>query len=622
VTSDARVGTALGNYQILEVIGSGGMGVVYLAEHRRLRRRVALKVLTFDLSQDPAFRERFERESQIAASLDHANIVPFYEADEAQGVYYIAMKYVEGSDLRRIIQQEGGLDLDRALIILAQAAQALDAAHEKGLVHRDVKPANILIEAAAGKGIERAYLSDFGLTKLVALEASGTATGQFVGTIHYIAPEQIKGESVDARTDIYSLGCVLYECLVGVAPFEEQARVAPLYEIYAHLEEPPTPVTDSRPDLPRAVNAVIATAMAKSKSDRYRSCGSMMEAAHSALKPQVTLPKRSRRRVVWVAVAALVAATAITIPFLLTRSHPRASPGFRGGNVWVANLDGTSLKQVTFASTNIDGSASWSPDGSKMAFSEGPENGDQHLYSVNVTTGEIMQLTFGPSRDKHPTWSPGGDRIAFVRQSTAEGSQREIWIVNADGSDVMSLKNPTLEGVTPAWSPGGDHIAFSDAHHIFVTSADGNGSVEQLTSSDRNDISPAWSPDGSQIAFAGESGLNNNDIWIRSLDNIRPAQNITENTPQSDEVEPTWSPDGTQIAFVSNRAPAPSSSCRPPSCPWEIYVMATDGTNQRTFMVNANNNFNPVWAPGDDRIAFISDRPGRVVAPTPQATLT
>src|SRR5712691_4225214 len=245
---DGRIGTELGGYRIVEPIGRGGTSVVYRAEHVRLGRQAALKLLAPSLGEAD-FRERFLRESQLAASLDHPSIVPVYDAGEEDGLLYIAMAYVEGSDLKTLLVREGKLPLRRTLRIFGQIASALDAAHARGLVHRDVKPANILVGAD-----DRAFLSDFGAVKELA-GGGMTRTGAFLGTIEYAAPEQSEGKGLDARTDVYALACVLYECLAGEPPFHRASEVAVLN---AHLHAPPPPLTRVVPELPPALEHVVS----------------------------------------------------------------------------------------------------------------------------------------------------------------------------------------------------------------------------------------------------------------------------------------------------------------------------------------------------------------------------
>ena len=285
---DLQPGTEVASYRIVRTLGRGGMSVVYLAEHDWLQRKVALKVLAPQLADDERFRERFVRESRLAASLDHPNVIPIYEAGASGGDLFIAMRFVEGSDLRTLLHEEGALEPARAIGILRQVASALDAAHEQGLVHRDVKPANVLLaRARSSEPVEHVYLSDFGLTKRSASDSAVTGTGQFVGTLDYAAPEQFKGETPDARTDVYSLGCVLFECLTGRPPFRSENDAGLMY---AHLQQPPPPVTSERPDLPHEIDRVVGRAMAKSPEDRPRSAGELADDAARALGAE--LPPR------------------------------------------------------------------------------------------------------------------------------------------------------------------------------------------------------------------------------------------------------------------------------------------------------------------------------------------
>jgi serine/threonine-protein kinase len=240
-----------------------------------------LKVLTSPLAHDSAFRERFVRESQIAAGLDHPNIVPVYDAGEADGILYLAMRYIKGSDLGHTVRSEGPLDPWRVIALIADVASALDAAHAEGLVHRDVKPGNILLTRDRVTGIERAFLADFGLTKRLASSGGGlTRSGQFVGTVDYVAPEQILGEPVDGRADGYSLACVLFLTLTGRPPFPRPNDVG---TIYAHVHEPPPHLTANGNT---KLDRVIARGLAKDRNDRYGTCSSLVEAARSALQAE------------------------------------------------------------------------------------------------------------------------------------------------------------------------------------------------------------------------------------------------------------------------------------------------------------------------------------------------
>jgi tRNA A-37 threonylcarbamoyl transferase component Bud32 len=291
MTGVLGIGAEFAGYRILELIGRGGVGLVYLAEDLSLPRRVALKILRAEYMQDPQFRERFERESRLAASLDHLNIVPIYRAGEAEGVLYIAMRYVEGTDLRTLLHAEGRMEVGRALGILGQVGSALDAAHARGLCHRDVKPANILVTPGADGAADQAYLVDFGITKRTAT-AGLTQAGLFVGTIDYAAPEQIRGAAIDARTDVYSLGCVLFECLGGVVPFRCASDIDTLQ---AHLSAPRPRISELRPELGAAMDHVLLTALSPRPDDRYGSATALVTAARAA-RPWMGVDRRTTTR--------------------------------------------------------------------------------------------------------------------------------------------------------------------------------------------------------------------------------------------------------------------------------------------------------------------------------------
>ncbi|HYT25071.1 MAG TPA: protein kinase, partial [Actinomycetota bacterium] len=279
---DLLEGTILAGYRIVAPIGRGGMGVVYQAEEAALGgRTVALKVLSPALSHDGGFRRRFLREMRLASSIEHPNVIPVYRAGEEDGLLYIAMRYVRAADLRILLGREGRLDPGHALAIVEQVARALDAAHARGLVHRDVKPANVLLGPPAGRGEpEHVYLVDFGLARSAEPDASITGGGSFMGTPRYAAPEQIAGQAVDGRTDVYALGCVLYECLTGRPPFTADDGLAVLH---AHMWADVPRISSERPGLPPELDGVVGRALAKAKEDRFPSCGELVAAARRAL---------------------------------------------------------------------------------------------------------------------------------------------------------------------------------------------------------------------------------------------------------------------------------------------------------------------------------------------------
>jgi predicted Ser/Thr protein kinase len=279
-------GDEFAGHRILGIAGRGGMGVVYRALQLDLDRPVALKLIAPQLAEDPDFRERFVRESRAAASIDHPNVIPIYYTGESDdGALYIAMRYVEGSDLRTLVRAEQRLDPARAAQIVSQVASALDAAHARGIVHRDVKPANVLLGAN-----DHAYLTDFGLTKRVTSHTGSTRDGGWVGTLGYVAPEQIRGERLDARADVYALGCVLYHSLAGAPPYQRESDEATLW---AHLNDDPPSLHERAPDVPASFDAVLGRALAKDPDDRYPSTGDLGRAALAAAgRPVAQGPER------------------------------------------------------------------------------------------------------------------------------------------------------------------------------------------------------------------------------------------------------------------------------------------------------------------------------------------
>ena len=417
---EGQTNAHIGAYVLGEVIGRGGMGVVYRATHVHLGREVALKLLAPQLSGNDEFRRRFLRESRLAAQLDHPNVITVYDAGDFNGTLYIAMRFVEGIDLSQLLREQGRLEPLKAVSLLEQVAAALDVAHEHGLVHRDVKPANVMI--ASG----RCYLTDFGLTKQATEDAASAAltrTGSFLGTLRYAAPEQIEGREITAQTDLYALGCVLHECLTGAPPFDKDSEVALLY---AHLSEPPPPPSKIRSDLPVAIDGVVAKALAKAPQDRYRTCGELMSAARAALTAQAgqtmiaqppappapptlaaqppapptaevaeaaetvaPVGRRGSRRVVLLAVGAALLAAAIAVIVLATGggsgkgarslsaaattvgnspdgiAHPVGNAG--QGIVWVANAGDGTITRIDEASGRASGSFTYASHSSAAA---------------------------------------------------------------------------------------------------------------------------------------------------------------------------------------------------------------------------------------------------------------
>jgi len=368
-------GFVLGGYRIERELGRGGMGIVYRATQLALDRSVALKLIAPEIAADATFRRRFEKEAKIAASLTNPHVLPVYEAGERDGYLFISMRLVEGPDLGDVLRSEGPLAPARASALIAQVADGLDAAFAHGLVHRDVKPSNVLIERTNG-GHEHAFLVDFGLAKTVAITTSLTETQTLVGTLDYVSPEQIEGRVLDARSDVYALGCVLYECLTGHVPFD---RPGVLEKIYAHIRDDP-------PRLPGPglvpLDHVVRRAMAKAPEDRYDSAGALARAALEAAdrSGRVGRPKQLRLKPAWrlPAFAALglgLVGGASLLAVALVRG-PATSPrpaGYRPPAAATPTNHGRQVSYVQATGTAFDPHGRWARQGATVKWSfQGP----------------------------------------------------------------------------------------------------------------------------------------------------------------------------------------------------------------------------------------------------------
>jgi YVTN family beta-propeller protein len=446
---DLGPGGRLLDYRLETVVGRGGMSVVYLAEDLRLRRKVAIKLLAPELAEDGRFRERFVRESTLAASIDHPNVIPIYDAAEADGRLYIAMRYVSGTDLKALLRREGALEPLRAVAIVTQLAAALDVAHGRGLVHRDVKPGNVLLEGEEG----HVYLTDFGVAKSASFATGLTTAGQRVGTIDYIAPEQIRGAEVDGRADQYSLGCLLYECLTGDVPFRRDTEVA---VIYAHLRDKPPAVSDRRPEIPPTTDAVLARALAKKPGARYESCRDLAAAAEAALGHSPTKGRAGVRRprnhisgsvrktflrdlrtrsavVVAIGLAVVLAFGAALVAVFRDTPSPPASPVKLVGDS-VAAIDPASLSVV--AEIPVGGR----PGGVAVG-----------MGSVWVANGEDNMLLRIDPRSRKVVRTIG---LPVQPREVAVGSE-SVWIASSSGDEVLRVDPESNEVVGTIRLPHG-----------------------------------------------------------------------------------------------------------------------------------------------------------------------
>ena len=494
-------GMIFAGYRVESLVGRGGMGVVYRATDLSLERPVALKLIAPELAEDERFRERFLREPRLAASLDHPNVIPIYEAGEHDGQLYLAMRFVEGSDLKTLVERDGKLPPDRALRIVGQVAGALDAAHRRALVHRDVKPANVLLDED-----EHVYLTDFGITKQVGGES--TDTGRVVGTLDYLAPEQIRGDPVDGRTDIYALSCVLYECLSGTPPFR---RATEAETMWAHMQEQPPPLKGYA-----ALDPVLRKSLAKDREDRFKTCAELVEAAAPALGLQAPrrplAPARLRRRgrrllaaglfllaaVVALAIVALtggddtgaeplgngVAAIDPADGDVASFTESRTPPGnvaVGEGAVWALNNEERTVSRIDPETKEVSQTFDTPGVPSELAAGEGA------LWIGNAGGGDFSNATVSVSR-----LDPDSGRVTqTVRLRGNEGvfpvagapriavGAGAVWAANPDGS--VSRIDPesgrlaeTIETESPAWTiaAGEEGVWFLDFEEPRVTRID------------------------------------------------------------------------------------------------------------------------------------------------------
>jgi YVTN family beta-propeller protein len=519
VVADSRIGTELAGYRIEGLLGRGGMSVVYRADHLRLKRNVALKLLAPELAEDERFRERFLRESQLAASLDHPNVVPIYDAGEVEGLLYIAMRYVPGTDLRQLLRREGTLESDRALALVAQIGNALDAAHERGLVHRDVKPSNVLLTGRRGK--EHCYLADFGLSTSASDRSVVADPRQIVGTIDYVAPEQIRDGDIDGRADVYSLACLLYECLTGDVPFRRPNDVA---VIYAHLEDPAPRASERRSELTSEVDAVLEKGMAKLPDERWESCGALVEAARSALGDDAAATRirtRRKRRSLPIAMAAgaVAAATAVVAvlvggggtPIARADSLVQIDPGAARA------IEGVALGGRPTAVTVCAGSVWVTSLGGKVSQVD-PNTLVAHTIYVRGTpsdvadVGALAAVVSGPPERVTMIDAAFGQVSNFVElprghaSATAAVYGRDVWIANPTGRrlDLLAPPYTGIAGAVPL--PGPPRLLAAGEGAVWVVGA---RTLWQVDPGSQRVVARIHLPFAPQAVDAGSGG-----VWL------------------------------------------------------------------------------------------------------------
>jgi serine/threonine-protein kinase len=585
---DVRPGVELAGHRILQVIGRGGVSVVYLAEHLRLNRKVALKILFRDLAADPDFRDRFIRESQVAASLDHPNVVTVYDAGEVDGLLFLSMRYVAGSDLRHVLSARSTLSPERAIGIVMQVASALDAAHGEGLVHRDVKPGNILLSGVDTAG-ERAYLSDFGITKQMSTRGGGTRTGQFVGTVDYVAPEQILAEHVDGRADVYALGCVLFESLSGRAPFARPTDVA---TIYAHLHDD-TPHL-SHEGVP-GIDGVIQRALAKAKDDRYPTCTSLALAAEACLpvqergpvsppdgagheRPTLSVGRSARRSLLGVVLVASIVAVGVAVSTVLADRRG----GQAGPTSSVSHTEGPGRPDP---STRID----WRTLNTVRGGPGVVETATQ------TASGTVVAAGHSDDRDEDAAvWtSVGGVRWKQQKLPGVDPGQDErIWDIAARDDVVVAVGYDGGDAAAWSSSDGGASWRFTDGFAVT--------GLTRLRAI-------AVAPDGAFLAFGRhvDGAIDDGMLW-RS----------TDGGVWSRVEAPAFEGDGIQavseVVTVGDTMVAVGSGTGPTgsidAAAWESDGTAWKRVDPQIFAQSANQLFSDVAAVGDTVVAVGSQQ--------------
>ena len=631
--NDPLIGKTIGPYRIIKHMARGGMADVYLAEDVELQRRVVIKLILPHLAADETFVARFQREGQTTAQLEHPNIVRIYTTGRlADGRPYLVMQYISGGSLEdRLVAMNAEntrLSIVAALDMTRQIAGALDAAHQAGIVHRDLKPSNILLDKN-----DKPIITDLGIAQY----AGGTRltqTGSVMGTPHYMSPEQAGGKSLDGRSDIYSLGVILYELLASQRPFTGDSPIAVLHQ---HIYEPPPPLATIRPDLQPATYQVVEKALQKDPVGRFQTAAAMGAALNHALAaeqrfststtpvdkiyppaaiPTVidTAPVREpakERHKTWLWLLPLLLLLAVGLFWMSQRSWQftigsSASETKAGNELPIAIAETTSPTPTVTAvlptatpqptattppTETPQPSPTPIPPDPQIIF-ESNRDGDYDIYRMDIDGRNQQPLTINDTSDENPKVSPDGQHILF--QSERDGN-REIYVMDIDGRNQTRLTfNPGRDQV-PTWSPDGSQIAFASdrSGNLNIHTMRANGSsLRQLTFDDLLSGHPTWSIND-EIAF--NAGQNDGDTWeIYVMDSEgQNARQLTDNGVS--DWSPEWSPDGRSILYLHSLSKTDEAA---------IFIMNTDGSDQRLLFTTDDYEWGAHWTPDGRHILF------------------
>jgi len=600
------IGKVLAQYQISEKLGEGGMGVVWKARDTRLDRFVALKTLSSEKLADPERKRRFAQEAKAASALNHPNIVHIYDIADADGIQFIAMEYVAGKTLDQWIGRKG-LRLNDALKYAIQIADALAKAHSAGIIHRDLKPSNVMVTE---NGLVKVL--DFGLAKLAetatsefgetatvrAPEGPNTEEGTIVGTIAYMSPEQAEGKKVDARSDIFSFGSVLYEMVTGRRAFHGDSKLSTLSAI---LKDDPKPVSSIMPDVPRDLEKIISHCLRKDPERRFQHMADvktlleeLKEESDSGKLAGITAITATGRksRLPWALAGTGVLLAAVGVGLWLRRPAPHGFPK----TVPLTSYPG---QQITPA---------FSPDGKQVAFAWNGEKEDNFdIYVKLVDAGTPLRLTSNPADEAFPAWSPDARYIAFLRRLSGHV---EIWMIPALGGaerklgDAADAADADLEGLS--WSPDGKFLALVDrstpqsSYGVFLLSVE-TGDKQGVTSPPSGydqDAGPRFSPDGKTLAFARFHSALSGDVYVLSLTaGGRPAGEPRRLTFEERFVwDLDWTADGRKIIYSSGSVGSPS-----------LWMISGSGGTPEPVAIAGQNAVSPSIARVGNRLVYERD---------------